>query len=56
MHVYGYVYVDTYVSNMNFYLLHVNVDSRYLILKFKPNVILTDKKKVLSQFSFGMFN
>ena len=44
MHVCVYVYIDTYVSNINFYLLHVNVDSRYLILKFKSNVILTGKK------------
>ena len=45
MDVYVYVYLDTYACNIYFYLLNVNVDSRFLILKFKSNVILTEKKK-----------
>ena len=48
MRVYVYVSVGTYVSHINFYLLHVNVDSRYLILKFKPNVTSREKKSYLN--------
>ena len=55
MRVYVYVSVGTSVSHINFYLLHVYVDSRYLILKFKPNVT-SGEKKFLSQFSFSMVN
>ena len=45
MHVHVCVSVGTYVSHINFYFLHVYVDSRYLILKFKPNVTSRGKKK-----------
>ena len=53
MHVYVHVSVGTYVSHINFYLLHAYVDSRYLILKFEPNVTSREKNSYLNFLWYG---